>query len=111
MPDAYFNLRRAPTDLASGRVLGPGESAPPDALTLGKDEDTGRPTHDQLLVDEGALAKREVPEDDGVLRGKALEQRARELGVWDSRASADDQRAAVAEAEAEQDPDDPNPED
>jgi hypothetical protein len=105
---SYFNTRRAPTDLASGRVLAPGEQVTDTDLVLGRDDDD-RVTHDQHLVDGGALGlveALEVPvldsEDRPLLAGEALEQRARELNIEGrSQMSADDLRAAVAEAEAD----------
>lgn len=113
MTSSYFNARRAPTDLASGRVLAPGETVEAGDLTLGTLEDSDRPTHDQRLVDGGTLQDATLhegaatdSEDRPLLAGDALEQRARELGIEGRSAmSADELRAAVAEAE---DTDNPN---
>lgn len=96
MPDAYKNARLAPTDLASGRVLGPGEAAPADAFNFDN-------PHDARLRDEGSIIEAVLPEPDPELAGEALEQRARDLGIEGrSRMTADELRAAVADAELNQ---------
>lgn len=91
----YKNVSGAPRDIASGRVLAPGEIAED-----GVDPDNA---HDAALIeDESLIPCDPAPaEEDGVLRGKALEARAEELDIEGRSAmKADELREAVAAAEA-----------
>jgi hypothetical protein len=97
-PDAYKNARQAPQDLASGRVVAPGEPVLAADLELGHNGDW--PTHDQRLVEDGVLVEAIL---DAELTGDALTQRANELSIKGrSKMTADELRAAIAIAEAEQ---------
>lgn len=102
MTSSYFNTRRAPTDIGSGRVLAPGESVDADDLVLGTDEDTDQPTHDQRLVDDGTLADATpVEPEQHELTGDALAAEAQRLDITGrSSMTADELREAVAEAQA-----------
>jgi hypothetical protein len=81
-----------PDTLASGRPIGSG-----DVVELSVEE-AGDP-HNKRLIDEGLLVAIGEQED-VVLKGDALEDRIRELGIEGaSGLSADAKRAAVAEAE------------
>jgi hypothetical protein len=94
--NAYRNVRQAPRDLSSGRVLAPGEEV--DAADL----DLSDGSHDARLVAEGDLLDLDAPDavDDSELRGEALDARGRELEIEGfSKLNADQKRAAVAEAE------------
>ena len=90
---AYRNVRLAAQDLASGRVIAPGE------VVLADDVDLDDP-HDAALVADGLLIEADVPEVDKPLSGAALKERAAELDI-DGRAkmSADELRAAIEVAE------------
>lgn len=97
----YFNARRAPQDLSSGRVLAPGETVKGKDLELGNGDDD-LPTFDQRLVDSGVLVDAEPRQPEvGDLAGEDLEARARELNIKGrSSMNAETLRVAVAEAEA-----------
>lgn len=80
-----------PEDLADGRVVAAGDIV---------DLDPNHP-HNMRLVDEGLLLP--TGDDDGVLRGEALQDRAAELGVEGrSKMSADELREAIADKESEE---------
>lgn len=89
-----MNARRSPQDIASGRMLAPGEIVAADEVDL-------ESAHDRALVDEGALIKAAFDGPDEELAGEELEQRARELNISGrSKMSADELREKIAEAEA-----------
>lgn len=92
----YKNVRRAPQDLASGRVLAPGETV------AAADLDLEEGSHDQGLIDRGVLIDARAREaETPVLVGEALQDRARELDIpGRTTKTAEELRAAVAEAEA-----------
>lgn len=100
MTEHYQNARRAPTDLASGRVLAPGELVAASDLVLKDPDDAQAVTHDAALVDDGALTEANLTPDES-LQGDDLQARARALGIpRRSTMGADELRVAVAEAEA-----------
>lgn len=94
MTDSYKNARLAPTDLANGRVLAPGEAVPSSALDLSDG------THDDRLVQSGALVPSAADAQTKELAGDALKARAAELNIEGrSGMNADQLRQAIAEAE------------
>lgn len=101
--DAYKNARSAPTSIESGRTLAPGEAVQVGELNLDPPEDAPADfvTHDQALINDGSLIEALEAPEPPVLRGAALDKRGEELEIegWSSM-SADQKRAAVAEAEA-----------
>lgn len=95
--DEYKNIGRGATDLASGRMLSPGEIVDAEALELGTEGDTG---HDQRLIDEGVLLYLGPERQPPRLTGEALTARAAELEIEGrSTMNADELRAAIAVAE------------
>lgn len=95
MPDSHKNALGHPLDLESGRVLAPGEVVTSDGLNLREG------SHDQRLVEDGALIAAYVTPDES-LTGDDLQERARALRIKNrSTMSAEELRAKVAEAEAQ----------
>lgn len=94
-----------PENLASGRVVAPGEVFDRSALTLDEPEDrddraaVAAYEHDRRLVDDGLVIDAEVTPVD--LQGDALQQRARDLGVEGrSSMSRSELRKAIAQRQA-----------
>jgi hypothetical protein len=92
LPDYLKNALRHPLDLASGRVLSPGEPIATSDLDL-------KDPHNAALVRDGSLIESAAPAAE--LAGDDLLKRAKALKVPRySQLSADELRDAVAAAEA-----------
>jgi hypothetical protein len=86
-----------PENLASGRVVAPGEVFDRSALNLDPVSEEN-PDNDQRLIDEGIVIDAVIAP--AQLAGDALQERARELKVPNrANLSADELRIAVAKAE------------
>lgn len=100
-----------PENLASGRVVAPGEVFERSALALDKPTDADDAAaaaayeHDTRLVEEGVIIDADVTPVR--LSGEELQERAKQLRIPNrSNLSADELRTAIARAEAQ----DPAPE-
>jgi hypothetical protein len=100
MATEYRLVGSHPEDLADGRTI-----AVDDVVSLSTEE-AGHP-HNKRLIDDGVLLSLDGSSESEVLTGKALDDRAKELGIEGrSNLGADELRKAVAEAEAQASNDD-----
>lgn len=94
MGDQKRCVSQHPEDLASGRVVAPGEVFPASALDP-------KDPHDQRLTAEGLVIDADPEPQE--LAGEELEQRARDLNIKGRTGmNADELREAVEKAEKEQ---------